>query len=155
MLMRVVLLSMFATIYSMAAVAAPGAANARWNEGSKGTGGTYLNLSVYEKPIECGETRGALLRVGVKDRKPGTANLTLKPADTEFCLFFLDDKPPAVGCGSGSLELTYDEKTNEYRGKYQFRLDDNQLRERKMRVGEVRSGEFVAQYCKPKPAAKK
>jgi hypothetical protein len=155
MLMRVLLLTLLSMICTSPALAASGAANARWNEGSKGSEGTYLNLSVYEKSIECGETRGALLRVGVKDRKPGTANLTLKPADTDFCLFFLDDKPPAVGCGTGSLELTYDEKTNAYRGKYQFRLDDDQLREKKMRVGEVRSGEFVAQYCKPKPAAKK
>jgi hypothetical protein len=155
MLMRVLLLSILSMICTAAATAAPGAVNGRWNEGSQGGGGKYLNLSVYEKAIDCAESRGALLRVGVKDRKPGTASLTLKREETDFCLFFLDDSPPALRCGSGSLELSYDAQSNEYRGKYQFRLNDSDLREKKMKVGEVRSGEFVAQYCKPKPPAKK
>lgn len=133
---------------AFAAGAGTGAINARWNEGS--TGPQYLNLSVYEDPIGCDETRGALLRIGVRDRKPGAGDISVKAGETDFCMFFLDDKPQEVRCSGGDISLSFNAQTNEYHGKYDFRLNDADLKAKKMKAGVTRSGEFRARYCKPK-----
>ena len=147
--------ALFFAISAFAALSASAAGgNGSWNEGSS-KAGEYLNLSVFPKEGECYDGRSADLRIGIKNFKPGTSG-TVKSEAMEFCLVFIDGKMDSFRCASGTVELAFDAKTNEYRGKYDLRLNDDDLRKAKLRVESgARRGDFRAGYCKPKAPAKK
>ena len=121
--------------------------NASWNAGPKEEGN--LGFGIYEKEGTCEEFRSALpLRVGMKGLKAGQSNGPIAVKDLNFCLLFESDSPDPKSipsCASGSIEFTFDAKTNEYRGKYDLTMKDKV----------VRRGEFRAQLCKSAVPVKK
>ena len=134
-------------------LAAPGATKASWNAGPNGD--KNVGFGIYEKEGSCEEFRAPSslpLRVGTKDVKAGASSGPLQVKDLSFCLLFTDAEPPksdpeggTSSCASGSIEFSYDAKTNEYRGKYDFTMKNKM----------VRRGEFLAQLCKPAQPVKK
>lgn len=124
-----------------------GKTNASWNAGPKEEGN--LGFGIYDKEGTCEEFRSALpLRIGMKALKAGQSSGPIQVKDLNFCLLFESDKPDpssTPSCASGSIEFTFDAKTNEYRGKYDLTMKDKV----------VRRGEFRAQLCKSAVPVKK
>lgn len=133
-----------------AAVAAPGAANASWNSGSKGQGN--VAFWIRDKEGSCEEQKSALpLVFGTKNLKAGTSGGPLQVQELAYCFLFVSDatvNDPDGGissCVNGSIEFFYDAQANQYHGKYDLTMKNKA----------VRRGEFRAQFCEPGGSAKK
>jgi hypothetical protein len=131
-----------------ATAASAAGTNASWNAGpnEKGT----LGFAIYDKEGTCEEFRKALpLRIGMKKVKAGESSGPVQRKDLDFCLLFVSDKADSpnstTNCASGTIEFAFDEKANEYRGKYDLKMKNKM----------VRRGEFRAQLCKAPVPAKK
>lgn len=136
-----------------AVVAAPGAANASWNAGSKGQGN--VAFWIRDKEGSCEEQKSALpLVFGTKNLKAGTSSGPLQVQDLAYCILLVSEpankkpdgsKDDSSNCASGSVEFSYDAAANQYLGKYDITMKNKT----------VRRGEFRAQFCEPKEPAKK
>jgi hypothetical protein len=137
----------------MASIAATGAANASWNSGSNGQGN--LAFWIRDREGSCDEQRSvAPLVFAAKALKAGASSGPLQVKELRYCMLFAPDsaekipdgsKDAVSNCTSGSVEFSYEAKTNEYQGKYDLTMKNNV----------VRRGEFRAQFCAQKKAVKK
>jgi hypothetical protein len=114
--------------------------NARWNDSNKAkTVGFWL----YEKPVSCPflEKQTPTL-FGIGDLAGSNAYL-LPVFKMSYCW---DLNPHGTGesggsCKSGYLTYIYLPATKQYKGRYKFKFKD----------GTQKTGEFLADYCEPKP----
>src|SRR5690349_17971573 len=122
----------------LTAVAADGF-NARWIAKE----GAPVGFWIHDNVGTCETLKDATIAIGTKDAKAGSA-VTAKAESLSFCLLFTGaDK--SSNCSGGTVQAAYDPARKAYAGKYQLTFKN----------GEKRSGEFTAQYCEQKPAAKK
>ena len=136
-----------------AAAAAPGAANASWNSGSKEQGD--VAFWIRNKEGSCEEQKSAPpLVFGAKNVKARASSGPLQVKELSYCFLYLPEaavknpKDPDGGtssCASGNVEFSYDAAANEYRGKYDLTMKNKM----------VRRGEFRAQFCKATEPTKK